>query len=122
MQQVSIQNLNHPLSKPILAKYCTSFLCQLRGLTFKRNLPPDWGLLLVQRRDSRVDASIHMLFMLIDLAIVWIDSTGKVVDVKLAHRWGLAYLPELPARYVLELAIEHLEDFKVGDRVQIASV
>ena len=118
MQQVAIHNLNRSHPTPILARYCDSFLCRLRGLTFCRNLEANRGLLLVQERESRLDASIHMLFMRMDLAVVWINSQMEVVDVIIAHRWRLAYLPARPARYVLELATENLDDFKVGERVR----
>jgi len=118
-EQVVIYNLSRPETKPINAKYCASFLCQLRGLTFRRHIPTRWGLLLVQKRDSRIDASIHMLGVFTDLTIVWINSDREVVDVKLAKRWHLAYLPEQPACYVLELSPVHLGDFVVGDRVNI---
>jgi uncharacterized membrane protein (UPF0127 family) len=121
MSQVILQNLSRPQVQPITAHYCASFLCRLRGLTFRRYLPPDQGLLLVQGRDSRMDASIHMLFVFINLAVVWINSEDEVIDVKLARPWRLAYLPQRPARYVLELAVERLNDFNVGDRVKIES-
>ena len=118
MQYASLQNLSRPGARPLSVHYCASFLCRLRGLTFRR-LPPDGGLLLVESRDSRLDSSIHMLFVFFDLAVVWINSAGEVVDVKCARRWRPAYLPERPARYVLELAVERLDDFKVGDLVRI---
>ena len=120
--QVRITNTSQPHSHPIRARYCASFWCQLRGLMFRRAMPPGEGLLLVQRRDSRLDASIHMLFMWIDLAVVWINSNEQVVDVRLARRWRLAYLPARPARYVLEMPAEHLRDFKIGDRVSIENL
>jgi hypothetical protein len=122
MQQVIIRNLNRPQTRLITARYCASFLCQLRGLTFRRRLPPDQGLLLVQARDSRLDSAIHMMFVWMDLAVVWINSAGEVVDVKLALRWRPAYIPKRPARYVLELVPERLNDFGVGDRVQIEEI
>jgi murein DD-endopeptidase MepM/ murein hydrolase activator NlpD/uncharacterized membrane protein (UPF0127 family) len=108
-EQVIIHNLSRPLPQPIIARYCASFFCRLRGLTFRRQIPIHWGLLLVQKRDSRVDASIHMLGVWTDLAVIWINSAEEVVDIKLARRWRLAYLPERPARYVLELAPAHLK-------------
>jgi uncharacterized membrane protein (UPF0127 family) len=118
MKLVTIHNLTRPKPQPLVARYCDSFLCRLRGLTFRRKLPDNWGLLLVQSRDSRVDSSIHMLAMWIDLAVVWITDNGEVVDVRLARRWRLAYFPKRPARYVLEMAVEHLEDFHDGDQVR----
>jgi len=118
MQQVNIYNLSCPQKPSIAAKYCVSFLCRLRGLMFRRSLKPEEGLLLVQSRESRLDAAIHMLFMWIDLAVIWINAASEVVDVRLARRWRLMYIPTQPAIYVLELAAEHLEDFKVGDKVK----
>jgi uncharacterized membrane protein (UPF0127 family) len=60
-----------------------------------------------------------MLFVWMDLAVVWINSYNEVVDVKLARPWRPAYLPGKPARFVLELAAGHLQDFQVGDRLTI---
>lgn len=119
MQIAIIRNLSNPEVTPIEARYCASFLCRLRGLTFRRYLERDCGLMLVQGRDSRIDASIHMLFVWIELAIVWIDSSYNVVDTKLARRWRPVYMPVRPARYVLELAAERLGDFQIGDHVDI---
>jgi uncharacterized protein len=119
MQQAAIQNTNRPQAQPIMAGYCASFLCRLRGLTFRRHMPDDCGLLLVQQKDSRLDASIHMLFVWFDIAVVWINAANEVVDIKLARRWRPAYLPQRPARYVLELSPAHINDFNIGDQVQI---
>lgn len=119
MRVVNIRNITHPLKQSILAKYCSSFLCQLRGLTFCKHLAVDQGLLLVQSRDSRLEATIHMAFMWIDLCVVWINSTGEVVDVKLARCWRPVYVPKQPARYILELDSSRLHDFMIGDQVII---
>jgi len=117
MQEVLIYNQDHPEIDAIRAKYCQSFLCQLRGLTFRRNLPVGEGLLLVQKRDSRVDSSIHMLFVWMDLAVIWINQARQVVDARLARRWRPVYVPGEPACFVLEIAAERIGDFRIGDRV-----
>lgn len=119
MKYVTLANLSQPHTQPIVARYCTSFLCQLRGLMFTHDLAPDRGLLLVQGRDSRLDASIHMLFMAMDLAVVWINAQNEIVDTRLARRWRLAYVPQLPARFVLEAHPDRLADFNIGDKVSI---
>lgn len=115
---VLIQNTIHPLASPARVKYCTSFLCRLRGLTFRPPLSPDEGLLLVFRGDSRVDSSIHMLGVGFDLAVFWINSQMKVVDKVLAKAWRPAYLSKAPARYVLEIHAGRLDDYDIGDTVQ----
>ena len=119
LQRVTIQNLNRPQAGVIQAVYCASFLCRLRGLTFRCSLPAGEGLLLVQERESRMDAAIHMFFVWIDLAVVWIDAAKRVVDVKMARRWRPFYMPRGPARYVLELNPECLNNFVVGDLLSI---
>ena len=104
---------------PILAKYCQSFFCQFRGLMFIKSIPQNQGLLLVQKGDSRLNASIHMMFMWMDLAIIWINSEFVVVDMVLAHRWKMGYFPKKAARYVLETSPSHLHEFNIGDRVRL---
>ncbi len=116
MQRVQIQNQTCPHA-PLSAVYCVSFLCRLRGLTFRRSLPPDQGLLLVQSRNSRMDSSIHMLAVWMDLGVIWINQAGEVVDTRLARPWRPAYFPRKPARYVLEIHPDRLEDFHIGDRI-----
>ena len=118
MKIVEIQNSSHPLKNPIQAKYCSTFLCQFRGLMFCRSLAPNEGLLLVQKRENRSESAIHMLFMFIDLAVVWLNDAHQVVDVRYARRWRLLYAPQSPAKFVLELPVERLDEFQIGDQLQ----
>jgi hypothetical protein len=117
MKFVEIQNPNRPLSIPVQAKFCNSFFCQLRGLMFRRSLAPEEGLLLVQKRENRTESAIHMLFMFIDLAVVWLNAAHQVVDVKYARKWRLIYTPQVPAKYVLELPANRIDEFKIGDQL-----
>ena len=119
---VEILNQSKNLSLPLKAIYCDSFLCRLRGLMFRKYLPVDEGLLLVYEKDSRMDASIHMMFVNFDLAVIWINSIGEVVDIVLAKQWKTAYIPKNPARYVLEIVPERLGDFTIGDWVKFQNV
>ena len=122
MKYIRIVNQTHPRLEPILAKYCQSFFCQLRGLMFTSSLPENNGLLLVQGSESRINASIHMMFMRMDLAVIWIDGEYSVVDKVLAHRWKLAYLPKKAAKYVLETGVSNLSDFNIGDKVRFEEI
>jgi uncharacterized membrane protein (UPF0127 family) len=117
VKYIKIINQTNQTKAPILAKYCQSFFCQLRGLMFRKRIPEDQGLLLVQRSDSKVNSSIHMMFMWMDLAVIWINSEFTVVDRVLARRWKLVYFPKSAAKYVLETGISHINDFSIGDQV-----
>ena len=117
--QIFINRTN--LKRPFSAQICSSFLCRLRGLTFRSSIPERWGLLLVQERENQLESAIHMLFMFCDLAVVWINSSLEVVDVRLAKAWHLSYTPKVPAKYVLELSPKHIHDFSIGDQLRFES-
>ena len=85
---------------------------------FRSSLPQNEGLLLVERRDSRLDTSIHMLFVFMDLAVVWINSEYTVVDTVVAHAWRPFYAPGRPARYILEIHPDRWKEFSIGDQVE----
>ena len=115
---ITIENKNKPIEGFLRIKYCDTFLTQLRGLTFRSQLSRDEGLLLVGKRDSRLDSSIHMFFVSFDLAVIWINSDMQVVDKVLAKSWRPAYFSKQPARYVLEIHPERWGDFEIGDTVE----
>ena len=115
---LKIQNRQQRIEQPARVQYCASFLCRLRGFTFRRSIEPDEGLLLVQSQDSRLDTAIHMLFVPFQLAVIWIDTSLTVVDKVLARPWRLAYLPARPARYILEVHPDRLGEYRIEDTVE----
>jgi uncharacterized membrane protein (UPF0127 family) len=119
---IAIYNLNKTIDNPARVGYCDSFLCRLRGLMFRPRLDRDEGLLLVEKRDSRLDTSIHMFFVPFDLAVFWINSDMMVVDKALAKSWHPAYFPKADARYTLEIHPDHWEDYQIGDEVEFKNV
>lgn len=120
-KQIVINNKNRKIENPPRIKVCDTFLTQLRGFTFRSRLTRDEGLLLVGRRDSRLDSSIHMLFVSFDLAVFWINSGNKVVDKVLAKSWHPAYFSRQAAKYVLEVHPDRWEDFEIGDTVEFTN-
>lgn len=115
---ITIENKNRSIQGVLHIKYCDTFLSQLRGLTFRSSLARDEGLILVGRHDSRIDSSIHMLFVPFDLAVIWIDSAMQVVDKVLAKSWRPAYFSKQPAKFALEIHPERWGDFEIGDGVK----
>jgi len=115
---IFVQNPNKKIAVPARIKFCDSFLCRLRGLMFRSFLAPDEGLLLVIGRDSRLDSSIHMLFVPFDLAVFWINAEMIVVDKVIAKSWRPAYFPAKAARYTLEIHPDRYNDYEVGDQVE----
>lgn len=119
---ITINNLNRSIKNPAQVGYCDSFLCKLRGLMFRPRLALDEGLLLIEKRDSRLDTSIHMFFVPFDLAVFWINSAMTVVDKVIAKSWRPAYFPRTDARYTLEIHPDRFGDYEVGDKVEFKNV
>ncbi len=111
---------NETQSKQLLKRVrrCASFLCRLRGLTFRRSLDDNEGLLLVGKRESRADTAIHMFFVFFPIAAIWLDSNGRVVDAQLARPFRPLYIPRAPARDILEGPPAILERVQIGDRLR----
>jgi uncharacterized protein len=122
MKIIRIENKNKPLPAPLQAIYCDSFLCRLRGLMGRSSMDQSEGLLLVEARDSRLDTSIHMFFVYMDLAVIWINSGHTVVDTVLARSWRPAYAPHQAARYILEIHPSRLNEFTIGDQLEFQNV
>jgi uncharacterized protein len=107
-------------SKPnliIQAKIADTFFSKLLGLMFKKRIEVNTGLLLSDRYESRINSSIHMLFMNFDICVVWLDKNLLVVDVKEAKKWRPAYFPRKAAQHVLETDVAHINDFSIGDQL-----
>lgn len=111
---VQVRNRSKGGSPVTRARWCESFVCKLRGLTFRRHLPENEGLLLVEAGESRVGTSIHMWAVFFPIGVAWLDSEARVIDRRLARPWR-AYVPCGAARYVLEGPASMLGRLTVGD-------
>ncbi len=99
------------------AKVCSSFWCHLKGLQFSRKLPPDRGLWFINKHESRSQTSIHMFFVFFTIGVIWLDSSGRVVDKALAKPWRPYYAPQSPARDFIEALPGILDRVQVGDQL-----
>ena len=104
-----------------IVKYCDSFFSKLIGLMFSKELPFDQGIILVEKKESRLNSSIHMFFMNYDITVLWLDSNMIIVDKALAKRWRPGYIPKKPAQYVVELHHSKLPEFEIGEQMVLLS-
>ncbi len=120
MKVVKIYTLTLP--EVILdVKYCDTFVSKLIGLMFSRKLGVNNGIILVENNETRINTSIHMMFMNFDLTILWLDDNMVIVDKVLAKRWILFYFPKKPAQYVVELHLSKFTEYKIGDQFVMVS-
>ncbi len=100
------------------AKWCSSFGSKFRGFTFRRHLELTDGLVLVEKSDNKMNTSIHMMFVFFDLGVIWVNDAGEVVDKIVAQKWRLSYVPQAPARYVIEGHPTIIDQVDVGDHIE----
>lgn len=121
MKLVKIINTNSPTAF-FYAKYCDTFQDKLMGLMFKKSIDPGFGIIMAELSESRMNTSIHMLFMNFDITVLWLDKDYTIVDKVLARKWKLAYFPAKPAQYTIELHKNRYDDFTVGDKLVLENV
>ena len=114
-------NQTSPSAK-IQVKFCESFLSRLKGLMFSKQIPLDQGVILVENKESKLNTSIHMMFMNFNLTVLWLDKELVVVDKVLAKRWIPIYLPKFRAKYVVELHSNQFSNFSIGDQVVLSDL
>jgi len=100
------------------AAWCDGFGSKLRGFTFRRRLEVGEGLVLVEKKESRLNTAIHMLFVFFALGVIWVDTEGTIVGTTLAKPWRLSYSPPQPARYVIEGHPHILEQVQIGEHIE----
>jgi len=104
------------------AKWCQSFWCHFKGLQLVTKLPESDGVLFVTNSESKVETAIHMFFMFINIAVVWLDANGVVVDKQFAKPWRPMYAPQQPAQYFIEANPSLLEKVNIGDQLTFDEV
>lgn len=122
MSRVIVKNLSHPIDSSLQVELCDSFFSRFRGLMMRGSIAENEGIILAENTDSIMNATIHMLFMKFDIAVIWINHQMRVVDKKIARKWKLVYAPVSPAGYILETHPNRLVDFEIGDKVDFLAV
>ncbi len=89
---------------------------KFKGLMLRRDVKRP--LVLVLDRESRLGASIHMMFMRFPIDAVFLDNDMRVVDKVTLEPWAFNYTPKRPAKYVVEMKAGSAE-FKLGEKVEL---
>jgi len=113
---VKIRKSSSPFTV-VNVKYCDTFLSKLIGLMFSRKLKPDHGIVLVENNETRMNTSIHMMFMNYDITVLWLDKQKVIIDKVLARKWVPIYIPKKPAQYVIELHHSKFSEYSIGDKL-----
>ena len=116
MKIAKIKKLSTPFTV-VNVKYCDTFLSRLIGLMLSRKLKNDCGIILVEKNETRINTTIHMMFMNYDITVLWLDKQMVVIDKVLAKKWVPIYIPKKPAQYIIELHHSKFSEYSIGDRL-----
>jgi uncharacterized membrane protein (UPF0127 family) len=111
-------NPNEPL---LIAKWCDSFFCRLRGLMFRRELPEGVGLVLVESREGVANTAIHMFAVPFAIGVLWVNRHNEVVDKVIAKPWRI-YSASRDALYIVEGQPDIVDRVEVGERVEFSEI
>jgi hypothetical protein len=118
MKKILLKDLSQP-KKTLELKVCDTFFSKFRGLMLTKELPRDGGIMIVEKGESKVNTSIHMMFMNYDITVLWLDKDKVLVDKVLAKKWKMYYAPKAPAQYILEIHPGRFDDFEIGDKFEV---
>lgn len=92
-----------------------------KGLSKRESLCPNCGMLFIFGFET--DLPFWMKDTLIPLDMIWLDKTGKIVDIKTATETNSQkiYQNQSPAQYVLELNANDSQklNLKIGDNIKL---
>jgi uncharacterized membrane protein (UPF0127 family) len=89
---------------------------------FTQSLGQDSGILLSQKRETKIDSAIHMFFMNYDICVLWLNKDLFIVDKTIARKWHPAYFSRFPAQHVLECHPSQYDLFFIGDHLELIDV
>ena len=98
-------------------RFADSYLAKAKGLMFERRERFDYALVFPFGGETRLGASIHMLFVFFPIAAVYLDSKKRVVDIAVLKPFALNYTPKKPAAYLVEMPVRRAAGIELGDEL-----
>lgn len=90
----------------------------LKGLMFEKPEKFDYGLIFDILKESRINASVHMVFVFFPICIVYLNENKRVVDKAILKPFLPNYTPKKSARYFIELPVSKNSMVFIGDYVE----
>ena len=118
MKSVLVRNLSNQIATPLQLGVCDNFFTRLQGLMFSKEMDCAGGLFFLNLSEDKINSAIHMFFMNFDLTIIWVDSTGRVVDKIIAKRWKTIAAPASGAKFILEAHTDRFLEYNIGDLLE----
>lgn len=99
------------------ARLARGFWGNFRGLMFERTENFDYALIFELPAETRLGASVHMMFVFFPIDIIFLNAQKKVVDKAKLQPWALNCTPKAPAKYFVEMPYGYADKIGLGDRL-----
>ena len=104
------------IGKVIVAK---SWLGKLKGLMFESRENFGYALIFPLNSESKIAASIHMLFVFFPIDVIWLDSKKIVVDkVEKLQPFTFNCTPKKAASFIVELPVGCGKKISIGNKLE----
>ncbi len=91
---------------------------RMKGLMFEEKSKFDYALIFVLPDETRVGASVHMMFVQFPIDIVYLDAQKKVFEKARLHPWMPNYTPKKAAKYFIELPEGKAKKIALGESLE----
>ncbi len=98
-------------------KFAISFFEKFKGLMFEKKENFDYALVFFLKKNTKLGASVHMLFVFFPICILYLGENKKVVEKAVLEPWTFNYTPKKPAKYFIELPVKFSGKIKIGDKI-----
>ncbi len=96
-----------------------TFFQKFVGLMFENEKKFDYGLIFFLESESKINATIHMLFVFFPIDVVYLNKNKKVVDiVKNLKPFALSFTPKKASKYFVELPAGKAKNISIGDKLE----
>lgn len=101
-------------------KLADSAFKRFKGLMLESKENFDYALIFEFPSETRLGASIHMLFMRFPIDVLFLDSEKKIVDFAEGLKpWNLNYTPKKAAGFIVEMPAGTVRKFRLelGEKI-----
>src|SRR3989344_493052 len=84
-------------------KIANTIFSRFKGLMFEKKEKFNYALVFELQEETKIGASIHMMFVFFPIDVVYLNSKKIVVDKETVFPWQLNYTPRKAAKYFIEL-------------------
>ncbi|MFZ2412091.1 MAG: DUF192 domain-containing protein [Candidatus Methanoperedens sp.] len=102
-------------------EFARTKLCQMAGLMFRKDIPSDFSMIFILKKQSYVN--VHMFFMRFPIDVIFLDEEKKVSGFSRLNPWT-GYKAMKDIKYVIEMKAGTIEKYNIsiGGRMEFDDI